>query len=79
MPRGIVIPQPMCWTVVRMTLYGFAPGQIEAMTEVSHRQQQRIMKRWRETDAVITNTDNRQRGKPRHLSATDISVSEPPH
>jgi hypothetical protein len=40
MPQGATIPLSMRWTVVQMTLYGFSPGQIEAMTDVSHWQQQ---------------------------------------
>jgi hypothetical protein len=73
MPKGVTIPEPMCWTVVRMTLLGFNSGQIHYVTEISHRKQQRlrIMKIWRETDDVVRDTNCLPRG---HLSADDITV-----
>ena len=79
MPKGVTIPEAMCWTVVRMTLSGFTSGQIHYLTEVSHRQQQRIMKIWRETDDVIHNANRLPRGRPRHLSADDVTVRLTPH
>ena len=61
-----------------MTLAAFTPGQIYHLTEVSHRQQQRIMKIWRETDDVIHNANRLPRGRRRHLTADDIEVCYTP-
>ena len=75
MPKGVCIPESMCWTVVWMTSSGFTPGQICAMTEVSLRQQHCIMTQWRETNNVVPAGRHLPRGWPWHLSAIDVAVS----
>ena len=52
MARGVTIPNSMRQTVVRMSAV-FSPGEIRNYTDVSERQQSRILKSWRETGSSI--------------------------
>ena len=75
MPQGVTIPNMMRETVVRM-LADFRPEEICTYTDVSERQQSRILKVWRDTGASIP-APNRafRRGHPRNLSAEEVFVS----
>jgi hypothetical protein len=76
MPKGVTIAESTCWTVVRMTACRFTPQEILAFTDVSPRQQRRIMKLWRETDDVKRpQNDHRLIGRPRDLTAEAVAVS----
>jgi hypothetical protein len=76
MPKGVTIAESTCWTVVRMSVCRFSPQEIQAFTDVSPRQQRRILKIWRETDDVKRpQNDPHLRGRPRHLSAEEVAVS----
>ena len=76
MPRGISIPESTCWVVVRMHTCHFSPEQIRLLTEISPRQQRRILKRFRKTDNVLADkNDPRLRGRPRQMMAEDVAVS----
>jgi hypothetical protein len=75
MPKGVTIAESTCWTVVRMAACRFTPEEIRVFTDVSPRQQRRILKLWRETDDVKRlQNDPRLRGRPRHLTAEDVAV-----
>ena len=75
MPRGLTIPNSMRETVVRMSA-DFSPGEIRTYTDVSERQQSRILKMWRETGVSIPPPDSTvRRGRPRNLSAEEVFVS----
>ena len=74
--RGVAIAESTRWTVVRMTSCDFSPEQVKAFTDVSLRQQRRIMKLWRETGQVVKVTDGPNlRGRPQQLSVDDAAVS----
>jgi hypothetical protein len=76
MPKGISIPESTCWVVVRMHTCHFSPEQIKLLTDVSPRQQRRILKRFRETDNVLAEkNDPRLRGRPRQMMTVDVAVS----
>jgi hypothetical protein len=77
MPKGQSIPESMCWTVVRMTTCSYTPEQIQAFTDVSHRQQRCIIKVWQATDDVREEkVGHKIQGRPRHLTMEDIAVSK---
>jgi hypothetical protein len=62
-------------TIVRMSA-DFSPGEIRTYTDVSERQQSRILKLWRDTGASNPPPDRAvRRGCPRNLSAEEVFVS----
>jgi len=73
MPRGVTIPNMLRETIIRMSA-DFTPEEIRTYTDVSERQQSRILKFWRDTGASTTGRALR-RGRPRNLSAEEIFVS----
>jgi hypothetical protein len=73
MPRGYTVPNSMRETVVRMSA-DLRPAGIRTYTDVSERQQSRILKMWRETGTAIPHEVPR-RGRPRNLSAEEVFVS----
>jgi hypothetical protein len=76
MARGVTIPNSMRETVVRMSA-AFGPEEIRTYTDVSERQQSRILKLWKETGSSIPAPDTiAPRGRPRHLSAEEVFVSD---
>ena len=76
MARGCTLPNVMRETVVRMSA-AFSPGEIRTYTAVSERQQSRILKLWKETGSSIPAPDTvARRGRPRHLSAEEVFVSD---
>ena len=54
----------------------YTPEQIQAFTDVSPRQQRRILKVWNATGNVKEEKfGHRIQGRPRHLTMEDIAVS----
>ena len=77
MPQGVTIPNMMRETIVRMSA-DFRPEEIRTYTNVSERQQSRILKLWRDTGASIPAPDRAfRRERPRNLSAEEVFVSAP--
>ena len=75
MPKGISIAESTCWTVVRMLACRKSPAEVHAFTDVSPRQQRRIMKRWRETSEVQSaHNGPEMRGRSRALTSDDVDV-----
>jgi hypothetical protein len=75
MPKGVTITESTCWTVVRMLACRKSPEEVYVFTDVSPRQQHRIMKRWRDTaDVKSTREGPEMRGGPRALSSDDVAV-----
>jgi hypothetical protein len=58
-----------------MASCSFTPAEIQAFTDVSHRQQQRILKLWNETATVKKKEIGPGQGRPRHLTLEDVAVS----
>ena len=76
MPKGVVIPDEMCETVVRMSDVS-SHEEIYAFTNVSKRQQQRIMKEWHQTGTSERPRPQFQlRGRPRLVSAEEAFLSQ---
>lgn len=67
------VTEDLRWAIVRMAPL-LSIEKIEALTAVSRRQIQRILTLWRRTGEVTTYQDRRIRGRPRQLSADDVSV-----
>ncbi|KDR78495.1 hypothetical protein GALMADRAFT_49920, partial [Galerina marginata CBS 339.88] len=59
--------------VVRMATCSYSPEEIQAFTDVSPRQQRRILKLWKETDTVKAKKTQDLRGRPRHLTMEEVS------
>lgn len=74
MPRGLAIPDSLCETVIRLSSV-FSPQEIREFTDVSERQQRRIVNRWlRNGSPSISKEDKLPRGRPRHLTAEEVAV-----
>lgn len=75
MPKGVRIPEALCWTVVRLASCRWTRREIEVFTKVSKRSQRRILKRYRETgDVVEQRVGPNMRGRNPDLGTNDILV-----
>lgn len=76
MPNGVKIPESTCWAVLRMHICQYPPQAIQVMTDVSVRQQRRIISLWRRSGCVFKDTaGNDNRGRPRQLRTEELLVS----
>ncbi|KAF8814276.1 hypothetical protein BYT27DRAFT_7047953, partial [Phlegmacium glaucopus] len=59
--------------VVRMATCQFSPEEIQAFTDVSPRQQRRILRTWRETDTIKEKKTGNLGGRPRHMTMEEVA------
>jgi hypothetical protein len=84
MPKGVKVPDALRETVYRMSDC-FTPQEIRVFTDVSERQQQRILHNWRQTGTTAAPpvTSHASQGRPRTLSAQEafvsLSAANPPY